>query len=100
MTDRQRIDLDAIERRAKDAIEERSTINAWAVVKDVPGLTAEIRHLRRLLAEAASEIHCAGPVAHRIRVLKREHGERVERLERQLAETRGARDAAVAERGE
>ena len=33
---------------------------------------AERDEARRLLAEAAREINCAGPVAHRIRVLKRE----------------------------
>src|ERR1051325_3460605 len=42
---------------------------------------AEVRKLQQALADAAREIHCAGPVAHRIRVLKRQHGEEGERLE-------------------
>lgn len=41
------------------------------------------------LAEAAMEINCAGPVASRIRVLKLEFGDHVERLAKQ-------RDAAIA----
>ena len=37
-----------------------------------PG-TDENESLRRMLSEAAREINCAGPVAHRIRILKKEH---------------------------
>jgi hypothetical protein len=43
-----------------------------------------IAELRQQLSEAAMEINCAGPVAHRIRVLKAEWQARVERLEKEL----------------
>lgn len=53
----------------------------------------EIRQLRREtarlgeeLSNAAREINCAGPVDHRIRVLKREHADCVRRLRKALRE--------------
>ncbi len=36
---------------------------------------SENERLRKELSEAAMEIHCAGPIAHRIRVLRAEMGE-------------------------
>lgn len=47
---------------------------------------SEIERLRMELAEAAREIHCAGSVAHRIRVMKREHADEIERLRAGLRE--------------
>jgi hypothetical protein len=46
------------------------------------------REVQLALSEAASEINCAGPVAHRIRVLKQEYTETVMKLE---AEVRAGR---------
>jgi hypothetical protein len=48
----------------------------------------EIVRLRAALAEAAAEINCAGPVAHRIRVLKTEHAAALA-----AARAEGAREA-------
>ena len=54
-------------------------------------LTQEIAELRRQLAEArialseaANEINCAGPVAHRIRILKKEHAEALAEAQQEL----------------
>jgi len=43
-------------------------------------LRAEVERVKMLLGKAAQEIHCAGPVDHRIRVLRREHADLVLRL--------------------
>jgi vacuolar-type H+-ATPase subunit I/STV1 len=52
-------------------------------------LEQHITDLERQLAEAAREINCAGPVAHRIRVLKQEWSEQQRKVEAQ-------RDATLA----
>lgn len=52
------------------------------------GLVAELSRVQTALAEAAREINCAGPVAHRIRVLKQEWSEHIDRLEAELAEAK------------
>lgn len=44
-------------------------------------LIEELMRVRTALAEAAREINCAGPVAHRIQVLKRDYSEHIQRLE-------------------
>jgi chromosome segregation ATPase len=55
-------------------------------------LVRRLTETQQALAEAATEINCAGPVAHRIRIMKREHGERVEEMERRLTEAEQERD--------
>jgi hypothetical protein len=52
--------------------------------EDVVGLIAEVRRLREELAEAARQINCAGPIAHRIRVLKQEHADRLAQLQQSI----------------
>lgn len=42
------------------------------------------KQAKEALAEAANEINCAGPVAHRIRVMKQEHQDHIERLKKKL----------------
>ena len=54
-------------------------------LNQVVAMLNEHAALKQALSEAASEIHCAGPVAHRIRILKKEHGEQVAQLEDMLA---------------
>ena len=49
----------------------------------------ELAGLKKALADAAMEINCAGPVAHRIRVLKEEHAKHIKELKSKLAETYG-----------
>lgn len=51
-------------------------------------LLADWERVKLLLGKAAQEIHCAGPVDHRIRVLRREHAALVERLTRERDEAR------------
>lgn len=65
-----------------------ATVNACAGAADPqPG---ELARLRKAIAEAASEINCAGPVAARIRVLKQEHADSLRKAEadRDVAESR------------
>lgn len=54
------------------------------------GIPMTPQQMRQQLAEAAREIPCAGPIAHRIRVLKREHEEEVERLQGEVERLRAA----------
>jgi hypothetical protein len=63
-----------------------------AFYEDVPKLIAQ---LRRELAEAAMEIDCAGPVAHRIRKLKLELSTEITLLRCELAEARGKLQIAI-----
>lgn len=49
---------------------------------------ADREQYQRQLHEAAREINCAGPLAHRIRILKKEHHERVVELRQQIAQLR------------
>jgi hypothetical protein len=51
-----------------------------ALVAERDALRAEVERVKLLLGKAAQEIHCAGPVDHRIRVMRREHSELVIRL--------------------
>jgi hypothetical protein len=50
------------------------------VEAEVERLRAEVERVKLLLGKAAQEIHCAGPVDHRIRVMRREHSELVTQL--------------------
>lgn len=54
--------------------------------REVRWLREEVARLGQELANAAREINCGGPVAHRIRVLKQEHTERVRQLRKALRE--------------
>lgn len=54
--------------------EERGTAVVLAQ-SDAHAVLAEHDALRRALGEAAREINCAGPVAHRIRILKKSYAE-------------------------
>ena len=45
---------------------------------------AEIKRLGLALSEAAQEINCAGPVDHRIRILKKEYEDRIQQLKTAL----------------
>lgn len=47
------------------------------------------QQMRQQLAEAAREIPCAGPIAHRIRVLKREHEVEIARLNSEVERLKG-----------
>jgi len=47
---------------------------------------AEIARLSQSLADAANEIHCAGPVDHRIRVVRAEWSEALEKKEARVRE--------------
>jgi hypothetical protein len=42
-----------------------------------------LRRLQQALADAAMELNCAGPVAHRIRVFKAETGEQIRKAEQE-----------------
>jgi len=55
-------------------------IGADSDQKTIAALVAEVERVKMLLGKAAQEIHCAGPVDHRIRVLRREHADLVLRL--------------------
>ena len=54
----------------------------------------QLAEARQALSEAAQEINCAGPVAHRIRILKQEHATQIEeaqqareQMNREIAES-------------
>jgi hypothetical protein len=53
---------------------------------DYDALEAEKSRVTQDLCDAAREIHCAGTVAHRIRVLKKEHHEHILRLDKRARE--------------
>lgn len=50
------------------------------VLADNAHLRVELGEVQQALSDAASEIHVAGPVAHRIRMLKEAHGHEYSRL--------------------
>lgn len=52
----------------------------------ITGLTERAEKAEAAIAEAAKEINCAGPVAHRIRILKAEMSEALQKAEAALAE--------------
>lgn len=58
-------------------------------------MSAEVAEVRLALADAAREINVAGPVDHRIRILKQEHADAVARLSNFLIKLRAAIDAAI-----
>lgn len=62
------------------------------LLEELAAREARIAELEQALADAAQEIPCAGPVAHRIRVLKDEHAARLAALEAELVQSR--RDVA------
>lgn len=63
-------------------------------------LTSEVERVKLLLGRAAQEINCAGPVDHRIRVMRREHSELVDRLTRERDEARAKLARCVEKLGE
>lgn len=56
---------------------------------------ARISELEQQLAEAAQEINCAGTVAHRIRILKKEHSEQFSAKNAEIAELKAALEKAL-----
>lgn len=52
----------------------------------IPELLAEIESLRIQLWDAATEINCAGPIAHRIRMLRKQHNERIAEMKAEILE--------------
>ena len=55
----------------------------------ITALEEELKKSQSELAEAAREIICAGPVSHRIRVLKREHEEELKAAQAEIDRLRG-----------
>jgi septal ring factor EnvC (AmiA/AmiB activator) len=55
----------------------------------IADLEAKLAAAEHQLSKAAYEIPCAGPIYHRIRVLRRRHAETVATLERERDEARG-----------
>lgn len=47
-------------------------------------LKTKVRELQEELGACATQINCAGPVSHRIRILRKEHGEHVHKLLSQI----------------
>lgn len=60
--------------------------------KNLIFIERELAEAQQALSEAAREIHCAGPVAHRIRVFKKETSEHIAKVERERDEARGRLD--------
>lgn len=54
-----------------------------STIEDIVKEIKQLKQLGYLLGEAAREINCAGPVAHRIRVLKKEWSEYIDKLEKE-----------------
>lgn len=69
------------------------------VEAEVVLLRSSLKAVQQALAEAANEINCAGPVAHRIRVLKQEWQAEIDKIRTNAAErVREAQAALEAER--
>jgi hypothetical protein len=67
--------------RSAHAANDRLREERNAVRRALEAESEQLNIVRRALSDAAQEINCAGPVADRIRVMKAEHGKRLEELE-------------------
>jgi hypothetical protein len=56
------------------------------VIRDRKAERERLQAAERQLWEASQEINCAGPIAHRVRILKKEHAEQLAECERRVVD--------------